>query len=108
MVPSIVVGKHGAHAHESMTGRSPSKAISIKSGSAVGYGKTSGSIPRNGSAPQFNHGRSIPKNGSVPLFDRMARKHSFKAVPLGSAQNRPRFVFNKNLCWVKRCVNSLS
>lgn len=35
-------------------------------------------------APQFNYARSIPKNGSVPMFNQMQRKHSFKAVPLGS------------------------
>jgi hypothetical protein len=58
--------------------RTPSKPIAVRKSitSVV-------SMPRNGSAPQFNYARSIPKNVSVPVFNQMQRKHSFKAVPMG-------------------------
>jgi hypothetical protein len=84
-------GKQG----EMLMSRTPSKAIPMKAGSVVpgaqfGSRNVGGNIPRNGSAPQFNYSKSIPKNGSVPVFNQMQRKHSFKAVPLGSttAANR--------------------
>jgi len=84
---------------ESFMSRTPTKPIPVKppttnaaaaGAGSVGARNVGGNIPRNGSAPQFNYSRSIPKNVSVPVFNHMTRKHSFKAVPLGStnATNR--------------------
>ncbi|CAG7827516.1 unnamed protein product [Allacma fusca] len=71
-------------ANELSLSKSPTKPIPVRVGSLVGSGSGRG-MTRNGSAPQFNAGRSIPKNGSVPFFDRMPRRQSYKAVPLGSS-----------------------
>ncbi|ODM93665.1 Monocarboxylate transporter 7 [Orchesella cincta] len=75
--------------------KSPSKPsmpprVGSTLGSQFGSKSVAASIPRNGSAPQFNYGRSIPKNTSVPFFDKQqaAKKPTFRAVPLGSATNK--------------------
>ncbi|CAL8110736.1 unnamed protein product [Orchesella dallaii] len=75
--------------------KSPSKPtmpprVGSTLGSQFGSKSVAASIPRNGSAPQFNYGRSIPKNTSVPFFDKQqaSRKPSFRAVPLGTAPSK--------------------
>lgn len=68
----------------------PRVGSTVGTQSQFGSKTVTASIPRNGSAPQFNYGRSIPKNTSVPFFDKQqaVRRPSFRAVPLGTATNK--------------------
>lgn len=85
--PPSVSGMKGSPIKIVTAAGAPRKTPNIPVASSVSTGPSAFvRMPRNESAPQFMYGRSLPKNGSVPLFDRMvARKHSFRAVPVGSS-----------------------
>lgn len=88
-IPSTPVSSVNKEAHAAFLSKSPApkSALPPRVGSVLGMGSKAGGIPRNGSAPQFNYGRSIPKNQSVPFFDKQqaTKRPTFRAVPLGSA-----------------------